>query len=209
MSIPRFIELFIREKRWPELVFYFRHRWDREGKGCLKRQQGAVHRIKQEFIKVFEKRPFPRSTGDPVFWDQQIAKYAERLGVAALINDMRKARTENRKVFSIIYFLYSKGAACRWENLLLEKIHADALSEKKEHDEAYKLLAEALEVQGISEPVEPEWVVMARNRWHQLEQRTQILRGSKYHDALEEMREIEQRFKMHGYEVNPKKIKGD
>jgi len=131
------------------------------------------------------------------------------LGVAALIDDMRAAKKEDRKIYSIVYFIYSKGAACRWENLLLNKIHTEAASRKKEDNDAYAELARALEIQGIGVPQEPEWVTNTRNRWHTLERRTKVLRGQPYLNAIREMEQIEKRFSIHGYEVNPKKMKED
>ncbi len=168
MNLPAFIPRYFHEARFPELVCFFRKMWDRQAWLYLKRNTKAVERIKQEFTKLTQQPPY-KNGSNPLHWDQQIAKYLDRLGVKALILDMRDAVAKQPGIHSILYFVYSKSGACRWENLVMLKIENDWTEKKKQHAEDYDELAKLIDLKLPG--VEPEWVPQARKRLQFLTQK--------------------------------------
>jgi hypothetical protein len=156
-----FIGKLLEEKRYPELVYFVRKLWDKEGWLYLKRNKNAVERVKCEFTRLTGKAPYT-SMGDTTRWDQQIARYVDRLGVKAIIDDMQQAKLRY-KPKSILYFIYSSGQMpCRWENLVLDQVEAEAERAKKEENEMASALAKYIGLPDLA--VEPDWVLNAKIR---------------------------------------------
>lgn len=158
------LRLLYEQERWPELIFFFRAKWNAQAWLFLKKNGNAVKRVKDEFTSL-TRCPAYQSATNAKHWDEQIAKYVERLGVPALINDMRTAVAKYKNIRSIIYFLYAKDAS-RWEMLLMQKIEADLREQKAalKNDEkaAYEALIKLFGAPTIQKIAEPQWVIDAR-----------------------------------------------
>lgn len=170
MSIPKLIETLYEQKRWPELMFYFRAQWNNSAWAASKRNGNAVDRIKREFSRLAKgKQPYKLGTHSQ-YWDQQIAKYIDRLGVASLINDMREAFQKFPQIKTIIYFLYSSTGNSRWENLIYTKIEHDWQQEKQLEANQWQPFAQMLNFAKS----EPDWVAQSRNEIIRLIQKSKL-----------------------------------
>lgn len=163
-EIPNIVARLYAERNWPMLIYYFRGCWNEQSWLYLKRNGNAVKRIKDEFTRLTGRPAYSPAT-NAKHWDQEIAKYAERLGVAALIDDMRLAVAKYEPK-SIIYFLHASGA-CRWEMLLMDKIQEEIRQRQHEDNSAYADMAK-LFPSVVVKKVEPEWVAVAKKRRQQI-----------------------------------------
>jgi hypothetical protein len=158
----------IEEKRYAELVYISRRLWSEQSWYYLKRNQKAVQRIKQAFKEITGRVAYAASSKpDTKEWvNRQIAKYIQELGVAVLIDDIRDKHRETRgNVGSIMYFIWNKEGACRWENMLMKKIHRQLEEEKNKYSEEPidpRLRELALAITKSFNV--PEWVVEARTK---------------------------------------------
>ncbi|MFQ5637992.1 MAG: hypothetical protein ACE5IR_08340 [bacterium] len=197
-NIPHIIKKFYSEKRWPELFWLFKKLWDRDGWRYLKRNKNAVARIKQEFTRLTGK-PAYAADSNARNWDEKVAKHAAACGAAALIDDMRAAM--EHKPQSLIYFLYSKHGACRWEMLFLRKLEEQLKAEKKKIDSELAELAKLLDFR--MPEVEAEWIMQARA------ERRKLLRyldkfdmpEERRADIKERIRRIEHNLKKGGFQL--------
>lgn len=198
-NIPHIIKKFYSEKRWPELFWLFKKLWDRDGWRCLKRNKNAVARIKQEFTRLTGRQPYAADS-HARNWDQKVAKFIAACGVAALIDDMRVAVKEHQPR-SLIYFLYSKHGACRWEMLFCKQLEEKMAAEKKQHDSDLAELARLIDLK--FESPQPEWAVEARA------ERRKLLRyldkfdmpDERRADIKERIRRIEHNLKKGGFQL--------
>jgi len=201
MSLPAFVSTLLKEKRFPELIYFFRKKWDEHAWLALKKNGNAVERIKQEFTRLTQKPPYSSSVNEK-YWDQQIAKYADRLGVKFLIYDIRQSVKKYQNIRSIAYFIYSKYGACRWENLLMDKIELDLKQEKKRHTKEMDELAQSLPLSPFfkGDKLEPDWVGQAKKRLEELKHRrfTNMSPHEKY-EVNREIRRIITNLNNHGF----------
>lgn len=181
------------ERKFPELIYIVRRLWDDFGWLYLKRNRNAVDRVKEEFVKLTGHQPYA-STSSSDRWDQQIAKYVDRLGVKVLIDDMRLAvRRFNPN--SIVYFLHSSGnMPCRWENLLLDDIETKSKRDKQKEKKFFENLARDL---GLNKQTEPTWVKVARERLSFLQKEIshKHCTDERRSDAMREIAQITARLK--------------
>ncbi len=201
-KLPEIVKQLYREERWPELVWYFRSLWDKSAWLTLKRNKNAVERIRQEFTRLTGRQPFAAGSGEK-YWNEQIAKYVQRLGVAALIRDLQEA-VPKYKPKSLVYFLSgNNGLASRWEMLLMKKLSEDIVQQKQQDDDAYKLLGELINLPVLkTRPVEPEWVVGARkNLAIYRKQLENITSGPDYIRLHREIKRIVSNLKNSGFPV--------
>lgn len=194
MNHTKHIELLAKNGQWAELMMVARYMWDQQAWLYLKRNRNAVKRIKEEFTRL-AKRPAYSNPANAQHWDQQIAKYINRLGVKKMIDDMRLVLAKYPTVRSIIYFLYTgDNKASRWEMLLREQIAQEMQQQKELDNEAYKAMAEVFGFELKSVNVgPPKWVVDARRRLAQLQG---ALYGS---DESREAAKIKHHLEKHGY----------
>lgn len=188
-KIPSIISRLYGDGNWPMLIYYFRGRWNEQSWLYLKRNGNAVKRIKQEFTNITGFPAYQPAT-NAMHWDKEIAKYAERLGVALLINDMRQA-ADKYKPKSIIYFLHATGA-CRWEMLLMEHIQQEIRERKSAENSDYEEMAKLFQLP--VKKIEPEWVEESRTRRRQIKiimADCQSLTTEKISDLRREMERID------------------
>ncbi|NIR52833.1 MAG: hypothetical protein GWN59_08205 [Calditrichae bacterium] len=181
------------EKRYAELYYIFKRLWEKQSWLYLKRNSNAVVRIKQVFTQLTGNQPYQSSTNIR-FWDEQIGRYVDQVGVAALINDMKAAIKTKSDIKSIVYFLYTKDGASRWELLTLEHIEQSWHKEKQKHNTEYEELAKLIDFR-MPGP-EPDWVMDARKRLKFLQNK------GKHHlteDEKREIRKIEFHLGSYGY----------
>lgn len=168
-NIPKELEYLISGKRWAELMIYARYMWDQQAWLANKRNKNAVARIKQEFTRLTRKPPYYQGT-NAKYWDEQIAKYVDRLGVKAIIDDMRIV-IPKYKPRSIIYFLYTgDNKASRWEMLLRDKIAEEMKAQKDLDNEAYAAMAKVFGFELRRMESKPQWITDAEKRLKTLEQ---------------------------------------
>lgn len=173
-DVPEFVQQLWREERWAELLLVCRAKWNRRAGLYLKQNRNAVLRVKQVFTQITGKPPFQRETNQR-YWDEQIAKYLDRLGVAALIDDMKAAHKANPKIGSIVYFLWSKDLRPRWEILLMRKLEDEYRQQKHQDNDAYAAMARllGLENQQTAIQLDPDWVVEAQRNMKHLQRQLQ------------------------------------
>lgn len=189
------IEFLAQNGKWAELMMLARYMWDRQGWLFHKRNRNAVRRLKEEFTRL-ARRPAYSTPGSAEYWDQQIAKYVDRLGVKKLIDDMRQVLTKYPDIRTIIYFLYSSNnKAPRWEMLLREQIAEEMQQQKELDNEAYKAMAEVFgfELKRVDKGP-PQWVVDARRRLASLRKGRIVSEGE-----AREIRQIRHNLEKHGY----------
>ena len=136
-QLPSFIIHWYTKKRWTWLALYFKRRANRYARFYLKKNRKAVDRIKDEFMQLTGMPPYANQDYRAEYWDEQIAKYVDSLGVKSLIDDMREAVSKYRNIRSILYFLHTDGKASRWENLWPEPASA-MISEKRSSRNGFK-----------------------------------------------------------------------
>ena len=190
MDIPDYIQKLWREKRFTELAALFRSIADHRKFLFRKSRQylNAIKAIKQEFTRLTGRPPYGPQT-DPTYWDGQIGKYCEALGVKVLIDDMREA-CRKYQPNSIIYFLHGRdGKACRWEMLLRQKLEDEIREQKEKDNEAYKALFEL--VGSPVKEIEPDWVVQARLRLEHLQKLRQLADYQQREDIDREIQQIQ------------------
>lgn|GEM_PF-5026650 len=193
MKLPSFISKFYSEKRYAELVYFFRALWDNQGSLALKRNRNAVNRIKQAFTQITGRPVYSSGHINHKYWDEQIAKYADRLGVAALIDDMKL--NANKRPQSIAFFIYSKHGACRWENMVMQQIEKDNQARKKEENEMYEELGRALRL--AARKSEPDWMIQARKRLTMLRRERELTSPVARHEIDREIARIEANLQRH------------
>ncbi len=195
------LQQLIEQKRFPELVYIFRKMWDEQGWLYLKRNRNAVDRIKLAFTKLTGNQPYANASQAKA-WDRNIAGYVDRLGVAALLDDMRQAAQKQGNIKSLVYFLWAKAGACRWENMLMQKIQADIKAQKAEYEQIDAAIAEMLN--SAQEEQEPEWVIQAREEYGRLLRLAGSLDVSRdiKVDCVKHMQRIKHNFKTHGFQLN-------
>jgi len=151
----------IRQKNWGLVVGYFKKRWNEDGYRALKQNQNAVERI----IKYFQ--GFKKCPNMEVDFETRktIALYIERLGVGALLDDIKAALAANPKIKTLNYFIISqKGKKTpRWGMLYFDKLNQDWETRKMSELAAPDLGCV------IGKKIEPEWVLEARQRLIELE----------------------------------------
>lgn len=201
-DIPEIVVTLYKEKRWPELLYAIRAKWDQEAWRYLKANGNAVQRILQEFRRLTGQQPY-QNPANARYWNQQIAKYIDRLGVAALVDDMRAAVKGKPDILSMVYFLHSRERVPRWERLLLDKIAREAAEQSSADNDAYRALAKLLGYDGsigkIHTNETPQWVLDARRR---LEQIAAALRTATSGDRirlLQEQARLQDRLERFGY----------
>lgn len=196
MSLPEnFLRLF-KEKRFPEIIYIVRALWNREGWLYLKRNKNAVDRVKRAFFETFNRPPYAKNI-DNSRWDREIAKYCDALGVKALIDDMRAAKRKGLTPLSILYFVFSKTGAPRWEMLLMQQIERERQSEKKKHMQELEDLAKLIH---IDKRTDPEWVIQSRRAHKEISQRPARTRADRQ-KKIETLRTIEARLRNQGYSL--------
>lgn len=194
MNHTKHIELLAKNGQWAELMMVARYMWDQQAWLYLKRNRNAVKRIKEEFTRI-AKRPAYSNPANAQHWDQQIAKYIDRLGVKTLIDDMRLVLAKYPSVRSIIYFLYTgDNKASRWEMLLREQIAQEMQQQKELDNEAYKAMAEVFgfELKSANEGP-PRWVKDARRRLAAID------KMAKTDEVCAEIVRIKHNLEKHGY----------
>lgn len=159
----------------------------------LHSQKNAINRIEGAFHDLFGGHPWParvdRSEDDwkrmMSLWRNEIGYYCSRLGVAALIDDMRLAKGKNLKPRSLIYFLRShdehrQEQSSRWEMLLYAKMEEEWQETKRQEAEEAKDLQRGELIS--AKLYHPAWVDEAR----------ETLQGikTKAHPTPEELREV-------------------
>lgn len=194
MNHTKHIEYLAKNGQWAELMMVARYMWDQQAWLYLKRNRNAVKRIKEEFTRL-AKRPAYSNPANAQHWDQQIAKYIDRLGVKTLIDDMRQVLAKYPSVRSIIYFLYTgDNKASRWEMLLREQIAQEIQQQKELDNEAYKAMAEVFGFELKSVNVgPPKWVVDARRRLAAID------KMAKTDEVCAEIVRIKHNLEKHGY----------
>ncbi|HHL71349.1 MAG TPA: hypothetical protein ENJ29_02460 [Bacteroidetes bacterium] len=199
MPVPKEIERLYEQEKWPELILVFRKKWDEKGWLYLKQNKNAVQRVKQEFTRLTRRPPY-NHIGNARYWDEQIGKFCARLGVKALIEDMRAA-VPKYKPRSIVYFLFgSGGKASRWEMLLRQQIARELQEQKEKDNEAYQALYRLLGF-APAKPVQsvPDWVLDARKRLRALQQ-TPVDCVAQMRELEREISRIKHNLKVHGYD---------
>ena len=205
-AIHPFIEKLWLEEKWAELILICRIKWNRKAWLYLKRNKNAVQRIKQVFTELSGRHPYDTEI-NMKYWDEQIAKYLDRLGVAALISDMKAAFQANPKIKSIVYFLWSKDNRPRWELLLMRKLEEDYAKQKEKDNDAYAYMARLLGLENKQMGIQlaPDWVVEARRNLKSLEMQLKAVRGNteKLAEIKRDINRIKHNLDKFGYTYYP------
>lgn len=145
-------------------------RWldTREGKWRFRHQYlNAIARIEGVFREIYRRVPWPKDWPLHVVhqWENEVGYHVHRLGVAALIDDLRQASSAGLKPRTLIYFLRShdehrQEQSSRWEMLLVARMEAEWQESKSQEAEAAKEAARRLGVK-VEKPV-AAWVLEAR-----------------------------------------------
>lgn len=196
--IPPLIENLWERKHFEMLVRIFSAMAGGRKAYYLRRNRNAVERIKDEFVRVFRR---PHGCGPVMSGNrhEDLARYVHHLGVKALIDDMRLAASKNNRPNSLLWFMYHKaGSSSRWELLLIDKLHREAMLEK----DAYSKLFDGIKTEFQMLTVTPEWVVSAKKEWRKLADESRRLHGYQYLTCIRSMKAIEARIINAGYSMN-------
>lgn len=203
--IPEHLQKLYDQERWDELYYYFRKKSEEKNWLYLKKYRNAVDRVKAAFVEIFGGPAYGPGTSTH-FFDEKIAFFCDRLGVAALIDDFKLAKAKYGNIKSIVYFLHSGKGASRWEMLHVAKLERDweqfKAKEKKETEEfAKKITINRAAAQ------EPDWVIAARKRYNQLQQQAAslTLTSDQLYQLQREMSKIVNNFKKFNYQLSPQR----
>jgi len=144
-------------------------RWldTREGNWRYRHQYlNAIARIEEVFSETYRSDPWPKAWPLHVVhqWENEVGYHVHRLGVAALVDDLRQANAAGLKPRTLIYFLRShdehrREQSSRWEMLLVARMEAEWQEAKRQEAEEAKKAARKLGVK-LEKPV-PAWAVEA------------------------------------------------
>lgn len=151
----------------------------------LHSQRAAIERVQHVFQMTFGIPQAWPSFLPPVGvmrYQNQVGYFCHRLGVKALVDDMRLAKEQDYKPDSLLWFVRSskdgQARASRWEWLVTVAIETETRKAKEEEAKA----AEDLHRRGILPDVkaaEPDWVAECRQTIKDLNQKTHLSVGER------------------------------
>jgi len=181
----------IEKRQWWDLVYLFRRLWYEDGDLYHRRQKNAVACIIQEYENLSgQKIQLTLRTC------QRVATYVDRVGVAALIDDMHEA-FKKHKPKSIFYFIHrADGQSSRWEMLVMDEINKEAAEEKA----SFNQIADELNLI-VGKKVEPSWVRTARGKLKHLRHQLQRKGGIERIKIQNHINAIESRLINQGFKI--------
>ncbi|MFB0516081.1 MAG: hypothetical protein ACETWG_05690 [Candidatus Neomarinimicrobiota bacterium] len=160
--------------------------------------RNAINRIEVVFLQTFSRQPWPKDWQSNVRmqWENEVGYYIHRLGVGALVDDMRQARERRLEPKTLIYFLRShdqhgQQRSSRWEMLLYGMMDEEWQEAKRREAQE---VAQAAREGRIPEAVTPVWVTEARAN-------LKALRSKSYPtaDDVRAIHHLEAQLSNHGY----------
>ncbi|MBN2200458.1 hypothetical protein JW777_00720 [bacterium] len=196
----------VARRQWQKLLVVARGLMEFDGSLYLKRNAGAVERVKEAFQRIHGKPAYPARVVDTMKWDRKLAGIVDAIGVSPLIDDMK----QNSAAFpeSIFYYVHSvSGRSPRWELLMFDEIRR----REREDLDLWKVMADSIGAESglqAGRSVDPDWVTQARRRLEELMAQSKRARGTVYTGMIREMKTIEARLQTQGFEVRKKGEKG-
>ena len=164
-EVPVHFLVSIKRGEWGAVRGYAQHRWNKDGYALLKKYRKAVDRVLQVFI---EEKNYPDSNLVTISTEQEkkIAYYIHHLGIEAIIDDIRKACRENKRIRTINYFLTSEGGkkTGRWGMMYFDKMNVEWQKQKEA-----ELNCHAGKKFDIVKKVKQQWQIDAEKRLKELE----------------------------------------